>query len=99
MKISSLLSVSIAAAKLVSGHAYVWGIAVNGQDQGRGDSVPGYIRKIANNDPIKDVRSADMTCNRNKGPNSKIVNVKGGDKVCITKCCPMQCGGKILTFK
>lgn len=80
MKLLALLSLSL-TARLVAGHAYVWGIAVNGQDQGRGDAVPGYVRKIFNNDPVKDVKSQDMTCNRNQGVNSKTVTVKGGDKV------------------
>ncbi|KAF2423506.1 hypothetical protein EJ08DRAFT_595957, partial [Tothia fuscella] len=57
---------------------------VNGQDQGRGDAVPGYVRKIFDNNPVKDVKSADMTCNRNKGVNTKTISVKGGDKVTIT---------------
>jgi cellulase len=83
MKLISAISLSLTCAKLVAGHAYVWGISVNGKDQGRGDAVPGYIRKIVNNDPVKDVKSSDMTCNRNGGPNSKIIDAKGGDKVCL----------------
>jgi len=81
MKSLSIISLALASCRLVAGHAYVWGISVNGKDQGRGDAVPGYVRKIINNDPIKDVRSPDMTCNRNKGPNSKVIDAKSGDKV------------------
>jgi hypothetical protein len=33
---------------------------------------------------VKDVKSQDMTCNKNKGPNSKTVTAKGGDKVTVT---------------
>jgi len=80
MKLLALVSLSL-SAHLVAGHAYVWGISVNGKDEGRGDAVPGYIRKIFNNDPVKDVKSSDMTCNKNKGPNSLFINAKGGDKV------------------
>jgi hypothetical protein len=80
MKLLALLSVAL-TARLVAGHAYVWGIAVNGKDQGRGDAVPGYVRKIFDNNPVKDVKSQDMTCNRNKGVNSQTVTVNGGDKV------------------
>jgi lytic cellulose monooxygenase (C1-hydroxylating) len=61
-------------------HAYVWGININGQSMGRGDADGSYIRKIFNNDPVKDLSSPDMTCNRNKGPAAKTLDVKGGDK-------------------
>lgn len=76
-----IIALALASGQLVVGHAYVWGISVNGKDQGRGDAVPGYVRKIVNNDPIKDVRSPDMTCNKNQGPNSKVIDAQSGDKV------------------
>jgi lytic cellulose monooxygenase (C1-hydroxylating) len=79
MKLSLVFSTAM-AARLVAGHAYVWGIQINGRDMGRGDQA-GYIRKVHNNDPVKDVRSEDMTCNKNNGPTSKSVDVKGGDTV------------------
>jgi hypothetical protein len=91
MKFLSILSFALASGRLVAGHAYVWGISVNGQDQGRGDAVPGYVRKIINNDPIKDVKSPDMTCNRNKGPNSKVIDAKSGDKVYTKSSSPNSC--------
>jgi len=81
MKLSILVSAAI-TARLVSGHAYVWGISINGNDMGRGDQA-GYIRKVHNNDPIKDVKSQDMTCNKNNGPARTSMNIKGGDKVTI----------------
>jgi len=71
------------ASHLVAGHAYVWGIQINGKDMGRGDADGSYVRKIFDNNPVKNVRSADMTCNRNKGPNTKTLDVKGGDKITI----------------
>jgi lytic cellulose monooxygenase (C1-hydroxylating) len=82
MKFSSLLSLS-ALTSLAAGHAYVWGIHINGKDMGRGDANGGYIRKVNNNDPVKDVKSADMTCNRNHGPASRSLDVKGGDKIVV----------------
>jgi cellulase len=79
MKLSLFLSAGCSTS-LVSAHAYVWGITVNGKDMGRGDQV-GYVRKIKNNDPVKDVKSKDMTCNVNSGPAAKFIDIKGGDKV------------------
>jgi Auxiliary Activity family 9 (formerly GH61) len=79
MKLLFLISTALSAS-LVSGHAYIWGITVNGKDMGRGDQA-GYIRKVQNNDPVKDVKSQEMTCNKNNGPASRFVDVKGGDKV------------------
>lgn len=81
MKSLSIIALVLTSGRLAAGHAYVWGISVNGKDQGRGDAVPGYVRKIINNDPIKDVKSPDMTCNRNKGSNSKVIDAQSGDKV------------------
>ncbi|KAF2396035.1 hypothetical protein EJ06DRAFT_560272 [Trichodelitschia bisporula] len=81
--LSTLLLAGASLAPLASAHAYVWGVQVNGQDQGRGDAQPGYIRKVQNNDPIKDVKSADMTCNRNRGVNTKTLNAKAGDKITV----------------
>ena len=79
MKLALLLGVAV-TARLVSGHAYVWGVTINGMDMGRGDQA-GYIRKGHSNDPIKDVKSQDMTCNKNSSPAKKFLDVKGGDKV------------------
>lgn len=81
MRSFSIIALALASGRLVVGHTYVWGISVNGKDKGRGDAVPGYVRKIVNNDPVKDVRSPDMTCNKNQGPNSKVIDAQSGDKV------------------
>ncbi|KAF1814971.1 hypothetical protein P152DRAFT_240487 [Eremomyces bilateralis CBS 781.70] len=71
-------------AQLASAHTTVGWVFVNGKEQGRGDVVPGgYIRKPNNNDPVKDVKSGDITCNTSKGPNTKNVNVKAGDEVTV----------------
>jgi len=82
MRLSIALAATL-ASQLVSGHAYVWGISINGKDMGRGDAVGSYIRKIFDNNPVKNVKSPDMTCNRNKGPNTKTLDVKGGDKITV----------------
>jgi len=82
MKFSLLLATAI-SARLVAGHAYVWGISINGKDMGRGDAEGSYIRKVFNNDPVKNVKSNDLTCNRNKGPAARSLEVKAGDKVTI----------------
>jgi len=82
MKFVSLVSLS-ALTSLAAAHTYVWGIHINGKDMGRGDTNGGYIRKIFNNDPVKDVKSADMTCNKNKGPAARSLDVKAGDKIAI----------------
>jgi cellulase len=79
MKFSSILSLS-ALTSLAAAHTYVWGIHINGRDMGRGDS---YIRKVFNNDPVKDVKSGDMTCNKNHGPAARSLDVKGGDKIIV----------------
>jgi hypothetical protein len=83
MKFSLVVAASLSFANLIAAHTYVWGISINGKDMGRGDADGSYIRKIFNNDPIKDVKSQDMICNKNKGPAAKTLEVKGGDKVSI----------------
>src|ERR1700761_9668298 len=87
MKLSFLVSAALSAS-LVSGHAYVWGISINGKDMGRGDQA-GYIRKVHNNDPVKDVKSQDMTCNKNNGPARTSLSIKGGDKVIVNSNSPI----------
>jgi hypothetical protein len=78
MRFSVAILVSSLAAS-VRAHAYVWGIKINNEPQGRGDADGAYIRKIFNNDPVKDLQSPDMTCNRNKGVAKKTLDLKGGD--------------------
>ena len=87
MKLALLLGVAV-TARLVSGHAYVWGVTINGMDMGRGDQA-GYIRKVHNNDPVKDVKSQDMTCNKNNGPARTSLSIKGGDKVIVNSNSPI----------
>ncbi|KAF4981050.1 hypothetical protein FDECE_17759, partial [Fusarium decemcellulare] len=54
---------ALAMASTVSGHALMYGVSVNGEDQGDGQNV--YIRTPPNNSPVKDLSSPDIVCNVN----------------------------------
>ena len=74
---SAILS-SLAMAGYASAHAQVYGVWVNGEDQGDGRDV--YIRSPANNSPVKDLASPDIVCNVNGGKAvSDFVSVAAGD--------------------
>lgn len=73
--VSTLLT-TLAMASAVSAHATMYGIWINGQDQGDGRGK--YIRSPPNNNPVKDLRSADINCNVNGGPVSDWVPVPAG---------------------
>ena len=53
----------LAMATSVSAHALMYGVWVNGEDQGDGQNV--YIRTPPNNSPVKDLSSPDIVCNVN----------------------------------
>ncbi|KAH8093100.1 glycoside hydrolase family 61 protein [Cristinia sonorae] len=77
MKLSTgivTLSTFVASA---AAHATVWGVWVNGVDQGDGRNV--YIRSPPNNNPVKDLTSPDMTCNVNNRVVPASVSVDTGD--------------------
>lgn len=75
---SAILS-SLAMAGYASAHAQVYGVWVNGEDQGDGRDV--YIRSPANNSPVKDLTSPDIVCNVNGAKAvSDFVSVAAGDK-------------------
>ncbi|KAF2457585.1 glycosyl hydrolase family 61-domain-containing protein [Lineolata rhizophorae] len=78
MKVTALLSLA-AAIPLARAHATVMAIFVNDVDQGLGNGADGYIRSPANNSPVVDVTSSDMTCNVNNSPVPKTIQVKAGD--------------------
>jgi hypothetical protein len=80
MRSYALLALA-ASARLAAAHSTVYAIFVNDVDQGVGNSAAGYIRSPPNNDPLKDVTSASMTCNVNNVATAKTVEVKSGDKV------------------
>ncbi|KAK5654283.1 hypothetical protein OQA88_7460 [Cercophora sp. LCS_1] len=63
MLFQALLPLAFAAT--VSAHAQMFGVAVNGADQGDGRNV--YIRSPPNNSPVKDLASPDLVCGPNGG--------------------------------
>lgn len=76
---STILS-AVAMATTVSAHAQVYGVWVNGEDQGDGRDV--YIRSPENNSPVKDLASPDIVCNVNGGSAvSDFVSVAAGDSL------------------
>ncbi|KAF9453606.1 lytic polysaccharide monooxygenase [Macrolepiota fuliginosa MF-IS2] len=79
MKLASLalLTSSLISASLA--HTTVWGVWVNGVDQGDGRNQ--YIRSPPNNNPVKDLTSAAMTCNVNNVAVPRRVSVNAGDKL------------------
>ncbi|KAM0323726.1 hypothetical protein ACHAQA_008663 [Verticillium albo-atrum] len=56
---------ALAMATTVSAHAQMYGIWVNGVDQG--DGRKDYIRSPPNNSPVKDLASSDIVCGPNGG--------------------------------
>ncbi|KAG9254499.1 glycosyl hydrolase family 61-domain-containing protein [Emericellopsis atlantica] len=54
---------TLAMASSVAAHATMYGVWVNGEDQGDGRNV--YIRTPPNNSPVKDLASPDLVCNVN----------------------------------
>ncbi|KAF6759813.1 endoglucanase B [Ephemerocybe angulata] len=78
MRLATFVALASAAATAVA-HSTVFGVWVNGVDQGDGQNQ--YIRSPPNNNPVKDLKSADLTCNANNRAVAKSVSVKAGDKV------------------
>lgn len=71
-------TLALAFASGASAHALMYGIHVNGADQGDGRNV--YIRTPPNNSPVKDLASPDMVCNVNGGKAaSSFVQAAAGD--------------------
>ncbi|KAI1034108.1 hypothetical protein LB505_003256 [Fusarium chuoi] len=70
----------LAMATTVSAHAQVYGLWVNGKDQGDGRNV--YIRSPASNSPVKDLTSPNLVCNVNGGKAApKFVKAASGDEL------------------
>ncbi|KAF8640236.1 hypothetical protein AX16_010132 [Volvariella volvacea WC 439] len=76
MHFSSLFIVSSLAASALA-HSHVFGVWVNGVDQGDGRNR--YIRSPPSNDPIKDLQSSAMACNVNNRVVPNWVSVQAGD--------------------
>ncbi|VTT66512.1 unnamed protein product [Fusarium fujikuroi] len=70
----SASAAALAMATTVSAHAQVYGLWVNGEDQGDGRNV--YIRSPASNSPVKDLTSPDLVCNVNGGKAAPNLNLE-----------------------
>ncbi|KAL2129226.1 hypothetical protein VTI74DRAFT_8072 [Chaetomium olivicolor] len=71
-------TLALAFASGVSAHSHMYGVWVNGVDQGDGRNV--YIRSPPNNSPVKDLTSPALACNVNGGkPVSSFVKAAAGD--------------------
>lgn len=71
---------TLAMATTVSAHAQVYGLWVNGEDQGDGRNT--YIRSPENNSPVKDLTTADIVCNVNGGKAApKFAKAAAGDEL------------------
>lgn len=76
----STILTALASATLVSSHALMWGVSVNGVDQGDGRS--NYIRSPPNDSPIRDMSSPEMVCNVNGAtPAPSFVSAAPGSKI------------------
>ncbi|KAM0241535.1 hypothetical protein ACHAP5_007491 [Fusarium lateritium] len=76
----SATAAALAMATTVSAHAQVYGLWVNGKDQGDGRSV--YIRSPENNNPVKDLSSPNLVCNTNGAKAApKFAKAAAGDEV------------------
>lgn len=71
-----------ALASGVSAHTLVYGVWVNGEDQGDGRSK--YVRSPDSNSPVKDLTSADLACNT-KGSTAvtDFVSMAAGDTISV----------------
>ncbi|EUC61453.1 glycoside hydrolase family 61 protein, partial [Rhizoctonia solani AG-3 Rhs1AP] len=78
MRLSALLF-GLAAAASVRAHSTVWGVWINGIDQGNGQNQ--YIRSPPSNYPVKDLNSNAVACNVNNRAVPKTLKVKAGDTV------------------
>ncbi|CAE6402189.1 unnamed protein product [Rhizoctonia solani] len=79
MRLFSVLAGLAAAAASVNAHATVWGVWINGVDQGNGQNQ--YIRSPPSNYPVKDLNSNAVACNVNNRAVPKTLKVKAGDTV------------------
>ena len=61
MKTTAILAVLSVFPSSALAHTLVWGVRVNGVDQGDGRNL--YIRSPPNNNPVKDLTSDAMACN------------------------------------
>ncbi|KLU87958.1 hypothetical protein MAPG_06948 [Magnaporthiopsis poae ATCC 64411] len=70
--------VTLALSGSAAAHSWMFGVSVNGKDQGDGRKV--YIRSPPNNSPVKDLTSPALACGENGGKAvPKFVKAAGGD--------------------
>jgi lytic cellulose monooxygenase (C1-hydroxylating) len=70
-------SLILALAATASAHTLLFGVHVNGQDQGDGRSK--YIRSPPNNNPVKVLGTADIVCNVRPQEVGSFVSANAGD--------------------
>lgn len=83
MKYPGYIIGAAALAAVANAHTTIWNLYENGVDEGVGNVAGGYIRYPPNNNPVKDITSADMTCNVANTPNTKTVSVAAGSKLSL----------------
>ncbi|TFK33469.1 glycosyl hydrolase family 61-domain-containing protein [Crucibulum laeve] len=76
MQLTTFLALAVAASTAVA-HSTVYGVWVNGVDQGDGRNQ--YIRSPPSNSPVKDLKSSAIQCNVNNRAVPKTISVKAGD--------------------
>jgi lytic cellulose monooxygenase (C1-hydroxylating) len=79
MRYSGVLALG-AFATGVSAHTRMWGVWINGEDQGDGRGT--YIRSPDSNSPVKDLTSADLACNtQGSTAVSEFLSMAAGDSL------------------
>ncbi|KAK1757045.1 endo-beta-1 4-glucanase D [Echria macrotheca] len=76
----TIATFALAFAGTASAHATMFGVSVNGVDQGDGRNV--YIRTPLDNGPVKDLASPNLACNTNGGEAApSFVKAAAGDRL------------------
>ncbi|KAK2794390.1 hypothetical protein FQN51_000832, partial [Onygenales sp. PD_10] len=81
MKLATTLLAALTLVGYAHSHAVVYGVWVNGEDQGDGQGK--YIRSPPSNDPVKDLSSPAVACNVNGSPVSEFVSAAAGDEIIV----------------
>lgn len=80
MKYSGYI-VGATIAAVANAHTTIWNMYEDDVNQGVGNVAGGYIRYPTNNNPVKDLTSADLACNVANTPNTLTKTVTAGSKV------------------
>ncbi|KAF9005986.1 glycoside hydrolase family 61 protein [Cyathus striatus] len=78
MALKTFVFVASLATSILA-HTTIWGVWVNGVDQGDGRNL--YIRSPPNNNPVKDLTSDAMACNVNNRVVPQSIPVEAGDEL------------------